>query len=425
MLGRQLAYWRGQLAGAPTALELPADRPRPAVASLRGAGRRRLLGAPEAARLHQVARREGATLYMLLLAAFAATLARHGGQEDVLVATPVANRTRPELEGLIGFFVNTLVLRVRLAGDPDFHRVLASVRQTALAAFAHQDLPFEALVEELRPERDLSRAPLVQAMLSLGRAAPERPLGGGLHLARLPSPEKTTAKLDLSLGATELTELEGEDGGQSLLLELEYATDLFTATAAERFLAHFATLLCGAAEAPELPLSRLPLLAPAERHQLVAEWNDTASGFPERTLHGLFAEQAAARPDAVAVSWEAGEMSYGELDRRSGEIARHLRRLGVAPDAIDARVALVTERSPEMVAALLGILKAGGGYLPLDPSYPRERLALLLADAAPAAVVGPRHLLAALPDVPIGPDGAPRLAFEDALSEADAGAHRP
>ncbi|MEA2613843.1 MAG: hypothetical protein QOI52_1802, partial [Chloroflexota bacterium] len=422
VLGRQLAYWRGQLAGAPTVLELPADRTRPAVASLRGASRRRLLGAPEAARLHQVARREGATLYMLLLAAFAATLARHGGQEDVLVATPVANRARPELEGLIGFFVNTLVLRVRLAGDPDFHRVLASVRQTALAAFAHQDLPFEALVEELRPERDLSRAPLVQAMLSLGGAAPGRPLGGGLHLARLPSSEKTTAKLDLSLAATELTELAGKDGGQSLLLELEYATDLFTATAAERLLAHFATLLRGAAEAPELPLSRLPLLAPAERHQLVAEWNDTASGFPERTLHGLFAEQAAARPDAVAVSWEAGPMrtmSYGELDRRSNEIARHLRRLGVS---IDARVAIVVERSPEMVAALLGILKAGGGYLPLDPSYPRERLALLLADAAPAAVVGPRHLLAALPEIP---DGAPRLAFEDALSEADTGADAP
>ena len=426
VLGRQLAYWRGQLAGAPTVLELPADRPRPAVASLRGASRRRLLGAPEAARLRQVARREGATLYMLLLAAFAATLARHGGQEDILVATPVANRTRPELDGLIGFFVNTLVLRVRLAGDPDFHRVLASVRQTALAAFAHQDLPFEALVEELRPERDLSRAPLVQAMLSLGGAAPERPLGGGLQLAHLPFAERTTAKLDLSLAATELTELAGEDGGQSLLLGLEYATDLFTATAAERFLAHFVTLLRGAAEAPELPLSRLPLLAHPERHQLVAEWNDTASGFPERTLHGLFAEQAAARPDAVAVSWEVGPtmrtMSYGELDRRSGEIARHLRRLGVS---IDARVALVVERSPEMVAALLGILKAGGGYLPLDPSYPRERLALLLADAAPAAVVGPRHLLAALPGIPNGPDGAPRLAFEDALSEADTGADAP
>ena len=425
VLGRQLAYWRGQLAGAPTALELPTDRPRPAVASLRGASRRRLLEAPEVARLHQVARREGATLYMLLLAAFAATLARHGGQEDVLVATPVANRTRPEVEGLIGFFVNTLALRVRLGGDPEFRRVLASARQTMLAAFAHLDLPFEALVEELRPERDLSRAPLVQAMLSLGGAAPERSLGGGLHLAHLPFAEKTTAKLDLSLAATEL---EGEDGGQSLLLDLEYAADLFTATAAERLLAHFATLLCGAAEAPELPLSRLPLLAPAERHQLVAEWNDTASVFPEWTLHALFAEQAAARPDAVAVSWEAGPMrtmSYGELDRRSGEIARHLQRLGVAPDAINARVALVTERSPEMVAALLGILKAGGGYLPLDPSYPRERLALLLADAAPAAVVGPRHLLAALPEIP---DGAPRLAFEDATledTEADTGAGAP
>ncbi|HEV7509125.1 MAG TPA: amino acid adenylation domain-containing protein [Thermoanaerobaculia bacterium] len=416
VLGRQLAYWRGQLAGAPTALELPTDRPRPAVASLRGAGRRRLLGAPEVARLRQVARREGATLYMLLLAAFAATLARHGGQEDLLVGTPVANRTRPEVEGLIGFFVNTLALRVRLAGDPELRRVLASARQTALAAFAHLDLPFEALVEELRPERDLSRAPLVQAMLSLGSAAPERSLGGGLHLARLPSAERTTAKLDLSLAATELA---AGDGGQSLLLELEYAADLFHATAAERLLAHFATLLCGAAEAPDLPLSRLPLLAPPERHQLVAEWNDTASGFPHQSVHGLFAEQAAARPDAVAIAWEGGAMTYGELDRRSGEIARHLRRLGVAADA---RVALVVERSPEMVAALLGILKAGGGYLPLDPAYPRERLALLLADAAPAAVVGPRLLLADLPDIP---NGAPRLAFEDALSEADTGADAP
>jgi amino acid adenylation domain-containing protein len=419
VLGRQLAYWRGQLAGAPTALELPADRPRPAVASLRGASRQRLLGAPELARLHQVARKEGATLYMLLLAAFAATLARHGGQEDVLIATPVANRARPELEGLIGFFVNTLVLRVRLGGDPEFRRVLASVRQTALAAFAHQDLPFEALVEELRPERDLSRAPLVQAMLSLGGAAPERSLGGDVRLAHLPFAEKTTAKLDLSLAATELTDLEGGDRGQSLLLGLEYATDLFTAPAAERFLAHFATLLRGVALAPaspDLPLSRLPLLAPAERHQVAAEWNDTASGFPEQTLHGLFAEQAAARPDAVAVAWEGGPMrtmTYRDLDRRSNEIARHLRRLGVA---INARVALVAERSPEMVAALLGILKAGGGYLPLDPSYPRERLALLLADAAPAAVVGPRHLLAALP-----PGTLPRLALEDTFTEATEG----
>ena len=400
MLGRQLAYWRGQLAGAPTALELPADRPRPAVASLRGAGRRRLLGAPEAARLRQAARREGATLYMLLLAAFAATLARHGGQEDLLVGTPVANRTRPELEGLIGFFVNTLALRVRLAGDPELRRVLASVRQTALAAFAHQDLPFEALVEELRPERDLSRAPLVQAMLSLG-PAPRRsgPLGGGLHLARLPSAERTTAKLDLARWRRPSSPSSREDGGQSLLLELEYAADLFHATAAERLLAHFATLLCGAAAAPELPLSRLPLLAHPERHQLVAEWNDTASGFPQQSVHALFAEQAAARPDAVAVAWEGGSDDL----RRARPALRRDRpappAAGGRADAINARVGVVVERSPEMLAALLGILKAGGGYLPLDPAYPRERLALLLADAAPAAVVGPRRLLAALPEI--------------------------
>ncbi|HSC21465.1 MAG TPA: condensation domain-containing protein, partial [Solirubrobacterales bacterium] len=408
VLAGQLAYWRGQLDGAPQALELPADRPRPAVASLRGAGCRLLLPAAELDRLRQAARREGATLYMLLLAAFAAALQRHGGQEDLVLGTPVANRTRPELEGLLGFFVNTLALRLKPAGDPPFRRLLAAARETALAAFAHQDLPFEALVEELRPERDLSRAPLVQAMISLGAAArPERPLAGGLSIARLPSPERTTAKLDLSLAATEIGGEMGEDAERGLLLELEYAADLFHPTTAARLLAHVAALLVGAAAEPELPLSRLPLLAAAERHQLVAEWNDTASDLPRRTVHGLFAAQAAARPGAVALSWEGGAMSYGELARRALAIARSLRGLGVEPGA---RVGLLAERSPEMIAALLGILAAGGGYLPLDPSYPRARLDLLLSDAAPAAVVGPGRFLGMLPE------SMPRLAL-DALDE--------
>ncbi len=417
VLGRQLNYWRGELAGAPQALALATDRPRPAVASFRGAGRRLLLPEEALAALRQTARREGATLYMLLLAAFAATLARHGAQEDLLVGSPVANRARPELEGLIGFFVNTLALRARLAGDPPFRRLLASLRETALAAFAHQDLPFEALVEELRPERDLSRSPLVQAMLSLGAAGrPERTLAGGLHLARLATGERTTAKLDLSLAATELAGdvapglpgHGGDAGPRGLLLELEYAADLFHPTTAARLLSHFAALLAGAAAEPDLPLSLLPLLSAAERHQATAEWNDTAAERERHTVHGLFAAQAAARPDAVALSWDGGgsgeagaigdigeigdigAMSYGELDRRAGAIARRLRRLGVRPDD---PVGLLTERSPEMVAALLGILKAGGGYLPLDPAYPRERLELLLADAAPAAVVGSRRVI--------------------------------
>ena len=238
---------------------------------------------------------------------------------------------------------------------------------------------------------------------------------------RLPWGERSTAKLDFSLSAMEMPvesgRASGEEGNEAeITLVLEYAADLFTAPAAVRLLHHYATLIAGAVTSPtspELPVSCLPLLSAPERHQLV-EWNDTASGFPLRPVHRLFEEQARARPDAVAVSWRAGALSYGALDRRSGAIARRLRRLGVATDA---RVGLVAERSPEMLEAVLGILKAGGGYLPLDPTYPRERLALLLADAAPAAVVGPRRLLAALPEVP---DGAPRLALEDTIRELEA-----
>ncbi|HSU84052.1 MAG TPA: amino acid adenylation domain-containing protein, partial [Thermoanaerobaculia bacterium] len=419
VLGRQLAWWRDELAGAPATLPLPVDRPRPAAPSFRGASAMLRLPAAATAALRQAARREGTTLYMLLLAGFAALLARVTGEEDLLVGTPVADRPRPEVEGLIGFFVNTVVIRARAAGDPSFRGLLATVRDTALSAFAHQDLPFEMLVEELRPERERSRNPLIQVLFSF-QGAGQATAGtaddaAGLRLVRLPWGERSTAKLDLLLSAMEMpVEPPGESNEAELNLVLEYAVDLFTAPTAARLLGHYGTLVAGAAAAPELPLSSLPLLSAPERHQLVAEWNDTASDFPLRPVHRLFEEQAAARPDAVAVSWEGGAMSYGELDRRSGEIARHLRRLGVATDA---RVGLVVERSPEMLEAMLGILKAGGGYLPLDPTYPRERLALLLADAAPAAVVGPRRLLAALPEIP---GGAPRLALEDVDLEADA-----
>jgi non-ribosomal peptide synthetase component F len=415
VLEEQLAYWRQQLAGALTALQLPAERPRQVERSFRGATSGLRLPAATVARLRQAARHEGATLYMVLLAAFAALLARYSGAEDLLIGTPVANRTRPEIEGLIGFFVNTLVLRPRPEGDLEFRRLLASARDTALEAFAHQDRPFEALVQELRPERDLSRSPLVQVMLALQSAgqmaaipavggAPVSATGEGgrkLRFTRLPYGERKTAKFDLVLVAEELGDERGES---SLALELEYAVDLFTASTAARLLAHYSTLLCGASASPELPLSHLPLLAEAERHQLVEEWNDTASDPPRRTVHQLFEEQAAARPEAVAVVWEEGALSYGELGRRAELIARRLRRLGVGPDA---RVGLCVERSGEMVAAVLGILKAGGGYLPLDPSYPRERLELLLADAAPAVLVGSQRLLSALPGT------VPRLALED------------
>ncbi|HZF11989.1 MAG TPA: amino acid adenylation domain-containing protein, partial [Thermoanaerobaculia bacterium] len=398
VLAGQLAYWRRQLAGAPTALELPTDRPRPAVQSFRGAVRERCLPDELAALLRQAARREGVTLHMLLLAGFAALLSRYTEQEDLLIGTPVANRTRPEVFGLIGFFVNTLVLRARLSDAPDFRRLLVATRDSTLSAFAHQDLPFEALVEELKPERDLGRNPLIQVLLvlqSAGRAAEAWELRDGLRFTPLRPAESRTAKFDLSLAV--------EEQGETLALELEVAADLFTTSTAARLLGHYAALLAGAARNPDSPVARLPLLGKEERQQLAAEWNDTASAFPRRSLHRLFEAQAAARPEAVAVVWENGELTYGELDRRAGRIARALRRLGVGPEA---RVGLCFERSAEWVTAMLGILKAGGVYLPLDPTYPRERLDLLLQDAAPAVLVGIRPLLEKLPGT------VPRLALE-------------
>ncbi|HVR07865.1 MAG TPA: amino acid adenylation domain-containing protein, partial [Thermoanaerobaculia bacterium] len=414
-LAQQLAWWRRQLAGAPLALELPTDLPRPAVQSSRGHGRSLRLMPDEAARLRLAARREGATLFMLLLAGFSTLLARLSGQDDLLVGAAVANRTRPEIEGLIGFFVNTLALRARVDGEMDFRRALAAARETALQAFAHQDLPFDALVEELRPQRDLGRNPLVQAVMvlqsagsaaatvgSAATAAANAALseaGRALRPVPLRLGERTTSKCDILLSVEEETASE-----PGLLIELECASDLFTAPTVTRLLAQYAALLLGAAAAPELPLARLPLLSAAERHQALWEHNDTAAAVPARTLHRLFQEQAAARPEAVAVRWEDGELTYGELDRRARHVARALRRLGVGREA---RVGLCVERSGDMVAAVLGILMAGGAYLPLDPAYPRERLQWLLDDAAPLAIVGTRRLLAALPGA------TPRLAFED------------
>ena len=328
---------------APSGLELPTDRPRPPVASFRGATRALRLSAAVTASLRQAAERERASLDVFLLAGLAALLARYSGAEDLVI-------------GAAGL----LPVRIQWTGDPPFLQLVALA-----------DAALRAALPNAEPGRD----PACGLPLQVLFAGPDE------GSARPPSGERKLS-VDLAFSVREI-EGGGDGGGRGpqLLLTLDYAVDLFDAATAARLLAHYAALSAGAAAAPELPLSRLPLLGEAERHQMLAEWNDTASAFPRRALHKLFEEQAAARPDAVAVSWEGGAMSYGELDRRSGEIARRLRRLGVATDA---RVGLVVERSPEMLAAILGILKAGGGYLPLDPSYPRERLALLLEDAAPA-----------------------------------------
>ncbi|MCP4656609.1 MAG: amino acid adenylation domain-containing protein, partial [bacterium] len=365
----QLAYWRERLAGASTALELPFDRPRPPVLTHRGTEVSRQLPAALSEPLEDLGRRQGTTLFMTLLAAFFTLLHRYTGQRDLLVGTPVANRGRREIEGLIGFFVNTLVLRCDLGAEPTVRELLARVREAALGAYAHQDLPFERLVEELRPERDLSRSPLFQAMFGVQRAR-RWELAPGLPMRRV-SVENRSVKFDISLYF-----VEAEHG---LRAGVGYNTDLFDRVTIERLLAHLERLLGAIVEDPERSVSELPLLTPGQEHALLVEWNDTAiDDAVGGCVHELFAQQAARRPAAVAVTHGERTLTYGELSRRADRLARQLRRRGVGPDEV---VGLFVERSPEMLVGMLGILAAGGAYLPLDPDYPASRLSYMLADA--------------------------------------------
>jgi amino acid adenylation domain-containing protein len=383
-LAGQLDYWRQRLAGAPTVLELPADRPRPAAQSFRGGMRSAAVPMPSA-ELRAVARRGKATPFMLMLAAFSGLLQRLTGRDDLLVGTPIANRELVEIEGLIGFFVNTLVLRAELGGDPDFGELLRRTREAALSAYGHQDLPFDVLVDELRPERDPSRSPLVQVMLVM-EAARELPHPPGLRL--------TAAEHGLHPARFDLT-LSVLDHGDEVEAVAEYAADLFEPATIDRLLAHFGTLLAGAAASPDVRLSELPLLRSAERHQMLAEWGDTAAELPPcGSVLDLFAARARRAPEAVAVVHGSLRVSYGELAAAANRLARHLRRLGVGPEV---PVALAAERSVDMVVGLLGVLAAGGAYVPLDPAYPRERLAFMLEDCGAPVLVTQSRLLAGLP----------------------------
>jgi amino acid adenylation domain-containing protein len=369
VLEGELAYWRRQLAGAPPVLELPTDRPRPAVRRGRGAREAFALPAESLAGLRALAREQGATLFMGLLAGFAALLWRYSGQGDVTIGTPIAGRTRVEVEWLIGFFVNTLVVRVDLSGDPSFVEQLHRVREVSLGAYAHQELPFERLVEELEPVRDLGRTPLFQAMFVLQNAPREELEIEGLRFASLEL-ENDTAKLDLTLSMVE--------GGGGLHGSIEYDIDLFDRSTIRRLVGHLGNLLSGALAAPQTAWSALPLQNLAERHQLLVEWNDTAAAVAgELFVHRWIARQAELSPEAVAVVSEGSELSYGELESRSNRLGRHLRRLGVGPEVV---VGICAERSVELLVGLLGILKAGGAYLPLDPSYPAERLLFMVED---------------------------------------------
>jgi amino acid adenylation domain-containing protein len=385
-LDDQLAYWRGQLAGAPTVLELTADRPRPAMPELRGGVAELQLPATHAGAVRELALRHGATPFMVLLGVLAALLARHGAQEDMLVGTLVAGRHRPETEGLIGFFANTLVLRADGTGDPTFVELLARVRETTLGAFAHQDVPFERLVEQLAPERSLRHMPLFQVLFVLQNVVPAAVEIPGLLIAALPSATGLT-RLDLGLTAALADD--------RLRIAAEYSAELFDATTVRRLLARFGRLVEAAAAAPELRLAALSPLPASERHQLLAEWAPGAGEVPgDPLLHRLFEAAVARGPLRPALVYGQERITYGELNGRANALARRLRELGVGPERT---VGLLMQRRPALITAILAVLKAGGAYLPLADDSPADRLAFVLDDAAV-------HLVIADPDL------APRLA---------------
>jgi amino acid adenylation domain-containing protein/FkbH-like protein len=372
----ELAYWRRHLRDVPVLLDLPTDHGRPVVQSFRGARESILLEPGLPPQLNALARREGVTLYLLLLAAFKTLLYRYTRREDLVIGTPVAGRTEVETETLIGFFVRTLVLRSDLSGGPTFRELLKRVQQVMLDAHAHQDLPFEKLVEELRPTRSPGFAPLVQVMFAFQNTP-------ALEL-NLPDVQATTLELPGQTAKFDLT-LFAEETPGALRLTAEYSTDLFAAATIIRLLRHFEILLAGIVANPEQRISELPLLGPSERHQLLDEWNRTAVDYPRnKTVARLFAEQVERTPDAVAVELQETRLTYRQFNERANQLAQHLQSLGVAPDVL---VAVALERSVDFIVALVAILKAGGAYVALDPLHPEERLGLTLEEARPRVLL--------------------------------------
>ncbi len=385
VLKTQLSYWLKQLENAPKVLELPTDYPRPAIQTFRGSTYSFQLSDKLSFALNKFSQRQGSTLFMTLLAAFKTLLWRYTDSEDIVVGSPIANRNRSEIEGLIGFFVNTLVLRTNLAGNPSFEELLKRVREVALGAYVHQDLPFELLVEELQPERDLSHTPLFQVMFVLQNAPMSALELPGLTLSPLES-NSDSAKLDLTLYMTETAE--------GLIGNLEYNTDLFEESSIQRMAAHLQMLLEGIVANPQQRLSELTLLTEFERHQLMVEWNNTEVEYPQQCIHQLFEAQVEKTPDAVAVVFGEEQLTYEELNSRANQLAHHLQDLGVKPEVL---VGICVERSLSMVIGLLAILKAGGAYIPLDPSYPQERLAFILEDAQASVLLTQASLVEAMP----------------------------
>jgi amino acid adenylation domain-containing protein len=413
VLDRQLTHWKERLAGAPELLDLPTDHPRPAVQTFRGAHERVQLPAEVLERLRALGRHEGATLYMVVLSMFQVLLSKYSGSDDIVVGTPIAGRGRGEVEGLIGFFINTLVLRTDLSGDPSFRELLGRVREVTLGAYEHQELPFERLVAELSPERSLSHSPLFQVAFSLDNAQDTAGALAGLSVEGVGT-QLQGAKFDLSLGLA--VGAEGARGG------LTYSTDLWEAATIQRLVGHFTRLVEQAAADPDARISQVTLLDEAERRQVLEEWNRTDAEYPVDSptgacIHALVAARAKRTPEALAVVCGEDALTYRELDARANRLARRLVGLGAGPEV---RVGICLERSAGMVVAMLAVLKAGAAYLPLDPAYPADRLAYMLADSGARILVTGGGAEAALAGEEVG-----GLAVVDLDADADVIAGEP
>ncbi|MGA4846193.1 amino acid adenylation domain-containing protein [Streptomyces sp. G5(2025)] len=414
--GRQLGYWKTALAGLPEQLDLPTDRPRPATADHTGDRVSFAVPVELHARLAELARATHSTLYMVLQAALATLLTRHGAGEDIPVGTPIAGRTDDATDGIVGFFVNTLVLRTDTSGDPTFKELLGRVRDTDLGAYAHQELPFERLVEALNPTRSLSHHPLFQVVLALQSAGP-RPadgaggpaLPGGLVISGLGGAAATAAKVDLGFSVSERRAADNAPAGISGVLD--YRTDLFDHGTAQALVDRFVRVLTEAAAHPERPLSRIDVLGAEERHVVIEAWNDTAKGLAPTTLPRLFEQHVRQRPDAEALVFRGESLSYAELNARANRLARLLVARGAGPERV---VALALPRSPELAVAVLAVAKAGAAYLPLDPGHPAERITGTLQDAAPVALLTTSAVAAGLPDAAM-----PRILLDASAPAAD------
>jgi amino acid adenylation domain-containing protein len=384
-LERQLKYWQKQLADAPVRLDLPTDRPRPPVQTFNGADAEFVIPAQVAEKLHHLSQQEGVTLFMTLLTAFNILLYRHTGQTDILVGSPIANRNRSEIQELIGFFVNILVLRNDLSGNPTFRELLCQVREVALRAYDRQDLPFEMLIEVLQPERNPSHSPLFQVMFSLENVLTDEIDLPNLKL-QLTELNTSTAKFDLTLNLIQTK--------AGLVSKWKYNTDLFDASTIERMSDHFQMLLAGITTNPDRHISTLPILTDTEQQQLLFDWNNTQTDYPQDLcIQQLFEQQVEKTPDAVAIVYQDEQLTYQELNQRANQLAHHLVSLGVKAETL---VGLYVERSFYTMIGILGILKAGGAYVPLDANYPAERLAYMISDSQMAVLLTTENLMAGL-----------------------------